>query len=185
MRIAAVYSISPLSLEFEKKNIGVYERNELDRLFRELVARGFLTSAYTLYSQALRSLRTGDIVSTRAILRKMRSLLENRRVKSEGRKVENSKEDEITLVDESNDTNVSFKSPASVPSFASELFIIAHEGEHARRILREALLKGEKVNVLIRIFYRYDSKGRIIAVGGATTAEIYRLFENRVFEAVA
>ena len=184
MRISSIHPVY-LRDRLGRKEIITYEKNELDRLFRSLIVRGYITSAYTLYSQAIRSMRSGDYMGLRNVLRKMRNILsepkreENSRIAFEG------ESDEITLVDGSNDPNVSFKSPASVPAFAAELFITAHEGEHARRILREALLKGKRANVIVRIFYRYDSKGRIIAVGGVTKAEIVERVKDTVFEAVA
>jgi len=187
MRIASVYSLSPIRFERKKKDeVLVYQRNEIDRLFRELLIRGYVFRAYTLYSKAIRSLKVGDLLTLRKILREMKDLIYLKPEEHvEQNKVRKEEEDRITLVDSSNDLSVSFKYPASVPAFASELFITAHEGEHARRILRMAILKGERAQVLVRVFFRYDSRGRLIAVGGLTSAEVYESTRKKIFEAVA
>ncbi len=183
MRIAAVYSISPIRLDFKKREISSYERGRLDQLFRELVSKGLLSSAYTFYSQALRELESGNVVGFRNVLRRMMEILKERDERKT--EFELSSSDRITLVDRSSDIDVSFKAPASVPVYSSYIFITSHEGEHARKILRKALLEGKKVQVLVRIFYRYDSKGRLIAVGGLTTARVIESVREESFEAVA
>jgi len=78
----------------------------------------------------------------------------------------------ITLVDRSNDPSVSFKYPTPVPADSSLLFIASHERQHVQSIIGDAVLKGKIAHVYVRYFTSYDSKGRLIFVGGLTWGEI-------------
>lgn len=79
---------------------------------------------------------------------------------------------EVYLQDSSPDSAVSFQYPIAVPESASFLFINSHEGEHAREIIKEAMLKGKMAQAYVRYFTSYDSEGRLVYTGGVTWGKI-------------
>lgn len=81
-------------------------------------------------------------------------------------------EGDIYLQDNSPDSAVSFQYPTAIPESASFLFINAHEGEHAREIIKEAMFKGKRAEVYVRYFTSYDSEGRLVYSGGVTWGKI-------------
>jgi hypothetical protein len=87
--------------------------------------------------------------------------------------IENSRtEDEITVVDASNDPSVSFKYPTKIPADSSLLFIASHERQHVQDIIGRAILEGRIAQVYVRYFTSYDSQGRLIFTGGYTWGKI-------------
>lgn len=81
----------------------------------------------------------------------------------------NRKHTEHTYQDVSNDPGVSFTYPGRLTGPESFLAVPAHEYEHVRRSLREAILNGERVLVFASYKVRYDpATGEPYMAGGVT-----------------
>lgn len=76
---------------------------------------------------------------------------------------------EHTYQDASNDPGVSFSYPGQLTGPESFLAVPAHEKEHVRRSISEAMLNGEKVLVYVSYRVRYDpATGEPYMAGGVT-----------------
>jgi hypothetical protein len=79
------------------------------------------------------------------------------------------KHTEHTYQDASNDPGVSFTYPGKLSGPQSFLAVRAHEYEHVRRSLRDAVLNGKRVMVLVSTRMRFDpATGEAYLAGGVT-----------------
>jgi len=85
---------------------------------------------------------------------------------------------EHTYKDISHDIGVSFSSPTKMSGAQSFLAVPAHEAEHVRRRIGEAVLKGNNVMVIVSYQIKYDPvTGEPYMAGGETKAISLPKFE--------
>ncbi|SHE59701.1 hypothetical protein SAMN02745164_00761 [Marinitoga hydrogenitolerans DSM 16785] len=139
-----------------------------------LIKTGNIEEAERELKNAERKISTTDInkKSTISIISRQEYKKNTSKMKNPKTEDFSSKNDKIYLQDNSPDEAVSFQYPTAVPESASFLFINAHEGEHAREIIKEAMFKGKMAQVYVRYFTSYDSDGRLVYTGGITWGKV-------------
>jgi hypothetical protein len=139
-----------------------------------LIKSGNIEEAERELKNAERKISIKDInkESTISIISRKEYKKNTPKTKNQETKNSSFEEDKIYLQDNSPDGAVSFQYPTAVPESASFLFINAHEGEHAREIIKEAMFKGKMAQVYVRYFTSYDSEGKLVYTGGITWGKI-------------
>ncbi|MCD6463521.1 MAG: hypothetical protein J7L52_07545 [Thermotogae bacterium] len=148
------------------------EREELERLLNIFILRG----DYSMVRKLQNALRSGNMMEIRRIIQLAYRALNRPQRKSVPQirfRRHHGGKSRIRLQDRSSDPNVSMKYPIYVDADFTFPFIVAHEGEHARKIIREAVLKGKLAYVFVRYFVSYDSQGRLYFSGGVTWGKIF------------
>ncbi|MBN2441433.1 MAG: hypothetical protein JXJ04_08800 [Spirochaetales bacterium] len=116
-----------------------------------------------------------SIKDSREILKKTPPRPESFPGKQVEESLKKSKQKEHTYQDASNDPGVSFSYPGNLTGPESFLAVPAHEYEHVRSSLQDAILNGENVRVYVSYKVRYDpSTGDPYMAGGVTRTIRFR-----------
>ncbi len=159
MRIA-FYTIPPVRLEKPSKRVEEYYKSELEKLYSDALRAGVIDEElFDMYSTAVRSLESGKLSTFRRIFQELRVKVEERKAK-----------------------RVSFE---YVPPCLDCAIVSVGEGELALRIMKRGLVNGHREEYFERVFFVYDLRGSLRAVGGIVPVEVLRRAAQEIFIAVA
>lgn len=182
------YSATPLYQDTPGNPVTDIQAEKIVKRARAMISFQDKTSIQTmnLMQMAETALKNGNPASARNFAQKVvlmltpgiaDKILQNRgklpepKIPGQGKTIpKKKKHTEHTYQDVSNDPGVSFTYPGRLTGPESFLAVPAHEYEHVRRSLREAILNGERVLVYVRYKIRYDpATGEPYMAGGVTT----------------
>ncbi|MBN2532292.1 MAG: hypothetical protein JXB88_05345 [Spirochaetales bacterium] len=179
------YTILPLSREISGNPVTDFQAENILKRAKAMALLRDKTGvqATNLIRMAETALKNGNPVSARNFAQKVVQMLIPDNVGNSLKKEiqlpepvqpaqvrpEKKKHTEHTYQDASNDPGVSFTYPGNLTGPESFLAVPAHEYEHVRRSLQEAILNGEPVRVYVSYRVRYDpATGEPYMAGGVT-----------------
>jgi len=90
-------------------------------------------------------------------------------------------DEERVYKDISDDPNVSFKTPTGLNKYQAELEVRAHENQHVRHELFEAVNNKEVAKIYVRFKYGLDKSGKLYLKGGETVVKRRKAIEYKIF----
>ncbi len=158
MRIA-LYTLPKVELPRKDKRVSEYYRSQLEKLYSDSVRFGRVNRGFLdLYVKAVDYLDSGNLPEFRRVFEDLKKLSKTSR----------------------NELDFEYNPPC----FNCALITLS-EGEYALKIAKVGLVNGNKDRYFKKVFFSYDSSGRLKITGGIVDVEALKeIFENS-FAAVA
>jgi len=152
------------------------ELEEAKKVFLELLFSGKNTGeARILIRNAERAYKEGNTAMAsnlaKEALNEMNKTQDNDKSACNENLSLSSEKSEKQYRDGSDDPNVSMKTPTQLNKYQVELEVRAHENQHVRHELFEALNNNEVADIYVRIKYSLDKSGKLYLKGGETVVK--------------